>query len=120
MLSDLQIQRLVDLAGVATQEGLVDKARIILDGVLALRDEHIPALIIQAFTHIVVDDFQGAQDILDNKVLSKNPDDADALAMKGLAFMLAGQKDEAREVLARIPEDASTSELAKNLLQEIG
>lgn len=119
MLSDTQIQRLIDLANAACQKGFVDDARVMLDGVLALRPDCAPARIGLAFTHIVVDDFDGAVAILDDQVLARNPDDFDALALKGLAFMLAGRSDEARETLGRVPEDAAASDMARAVLAEM-
>lgn len=94
MFSEQQIARLLDLGNLACQKGMVKEARTIIGGVLALRPDFAPALIGMAFTHVVVDDFDGALAILD-KVLAASPNDSDALAMLGLAHMLAGRRDEA-------------------------
>ena len=80
MFSERQIARLLDLGNLACQKGMVKEARTIIEGVLALRPGFPPALVGLAFTRVVVDDFDGAQAILD-KVLAANPEDSDALAM---------------------------------------
>lgn len=119
MLTERQIQRLIDVAGAATQVGRVNESRAILDGVLALKPSFAPALIAQAFTHVVVDDYEGAKGLLNDHVLGKNPNDADALAMLGLALLLQGDKGEAVSVLSRIPTEHPAGELAKTLMTEL-
>ena len=116
MLSEQQIARLLDVAVLACQKGLVRESRIILQGVLALRPDFAPALIGLAFSHIVVDDFDGALALLD-RVLSKAPDDADALAMKGLACILAGRRTEAEEAFAGIEQDSSAAAMARAVME---
>ena len=115
MFSEQQIARLLDLGNLACQKGMVKEARTIIGGVLALRPDFAPALIGMAFTHVVVDDFEGALAILD-KVLAASPNDSDALAMLGLAHMLAGRRDEAEQAFARIPQDAAAADLARVIM----
>lgn len=119
MLSEMQIQRLIDVAGAATQIGSVIEARAILDGVLALKPCFAPAVIAQAFTHVVVDDYDGAKVLLHEQVLGNNPEDADALAVLGLALMLQGERGEAATVLSRIPTEHPAGGLAKTLMTEM-
>ena len=116
MLSEQQIARLLDLAGLANQKGLVRESRTIVQGVLALRPNFAPALIGLAFSHIVVDDFDGALAILD-RVLSANPNDSDALAMKGLACILAGRRSEAEEAFAGIEQDSAAAAMARAVME---
>ncbi len=116
MFSERQIARLLDLGNLACQKGLVKDARTIFSGVLALKPDFAPALVGLAFTHVVVDDFDGAQLILD-KVLAANPADADALAMLGLSHMLAGRKDEAEQIFARIPQDCAAADMARAIME---
>ena len=65
MFSERQIARLLDLGNLACQKGMVKEAITIIEGVLALRPGFPPALVGLAFTRVVVDDFDGAQAILD-------------------------------------------------------
>ena len=113
MLSERHIARLLDLGNLACQKGMVGNARIIFDGVLALKPGFAPALVGLAFSHVVVDDFDRAQEILD-QVLAVNPDDADALAMLGL---LAGRRDDAERVFARLPRDGTAADLARAIME---
>ena len=116
MLNEQQIARLLDLAGLTSQKGLVRESRIILQGVLALRPNFAPALIGLAFSHIVVDDFDGALTIL-NRVLADDPNDSDALAMKGLAYFLAGHRNEAEEVFADLEQDSAAAAMARAVME---
>lgn len=115
MLTQENISRLVDLACVACQKGLVADVRVILDGVLAERPGFVPARIALAFSHVVTDDFAGAEEIL-NGVLSENPDDADALAIQALGRFLSGDRDGAAAIFARIPADLPGAEMGRTLL----
>ncbi len=116
MLSEQQTARLLDLANLACQKGLVRESRVIFQGVLALRPEFTPALIGLAFSHIVVDDFDGALTILD-RVLATSPHDPDALAMKGLACCLAGRRSEAEEAFAGIEQDSAAAAMARAVME---
>ena len=118
MFSERQIARLLDLGNLACQKGMVKESRTIFNGVLALKPDFAPALVGMAFTHIVVDDFDGAQSILD-QVLAANAEDADALAMLGLAHMLAGRREEAEAVFARIPQDSAANDMARAVMEAI-
>ena len=120
MLDDSQITRLLDIANAGCHKGMVLEARAIYDGVLAVRPGHIPALIGQALSHIVVGGFEQAEDLLRNDVLKKAPGDADALAILGLCLVLAERKDEARAVLQSLPSaEGSAAALARSLLEQM-
>ncbi|HIU18197.1 MAG TPA: tetratricopeptide repeat protein [Candidatus Avidesulfovibrio excrementigallinarum] len=116
MLSEQQISRLLDLANLASQKGLVRESRIILKGVLAVKPDFVPALIGLAFSHTVVDDFDGALAILD-RVLEMSPHDPDALAMKGLACILAGRRAEAEELFAGLEQDSAAAAMARAVME---
>lgn len=116
MLSERQIARLLDMANLACQKGLVGEARTMFQAVLALKPNFAPALVGLAFSHVVVDDFDAALTILDD-VLARNAADADALAMRGLACMLAGRKDEARQAFAAIPQDCAAADMARAVME---
>ena len=116
MLSDTQISRLLDVANAACHGGNVVDARAMYAGVLALRPGFAPALMGKALSHIVVDDFDGALTLLD-KVLAANAADADALAMRGLACMLAGRREEAEQAFAGIPQDCAAAAMARAVME---
>ena len=80
MLTDSQITRLLDIANAGCHKGLVLQARAIYDGVLAVRPGHVPALIGQALSHIVIGEYDEAEKLLCDGILSEHPDDADAKA----------------------------------------
>lgn len=113
MLTERQIARLLDLANLACQKGMIGEGRSIFQAVLAIRPGFAPALVGLAFSHIVVDDFDGALTLLD-KVLAA---DADALAMRGLACMLAGRREEAEQAFAGIPQDCAAAAMARAVME---
>ncbi|MBO6003231.1 MAG: tetratricopeptide repeat protein [Mailhella sp.] len=119
MLKDEQISCLLDIANAGCHKGFVEEARAIYDGVLAIKPGHVPALIGQALSHIVIGEFsQGEEALLD--ILAKDPQDAEATAMLGLCFFLEGKKDEAREKLESIgSEHGGASALAAALLEQL-
>lgn len=120
MLTDSQIVRLLDIANAGCHKGLVLEARTIYNGVLADRPGHVPALIGQALSHIVIGEYAQAEEILRNQVLSDHPDDADGRAMLGLCLCLADRKDEAKNILEGLADgETGTAELARSLLAQI-
>ena len=120
MLTDSQIARLLDIANAGCHKGMILEARTIYDGVLAVRPGHVPALIGQALSHIVIGEYEEAEKLLRDGILSEHPEDADAQAMLGLCLCLADKKDDAREVLRPLTEkDGSASELACSLLEQL-
>lgn len=120
MLSDAQISRLLDVANAACHTGNVADARTIYAGVLALRPGLVPALIGKAMSHVVVDDYAEVERILKEEVLAVAPDDADALAVLGLCYTLAGRNDEAEAVLLPLAEgEGASAELAAGLLEKL-
>ncbi len=120
MLTDSQITRLLDIANAGCHKGLVLQARAIYDGVLAVRPGHVPALIGQALSHIVIGEYDEAEKLLCDGILSEHPDDADAKAMLGLCLCLADKKEEARAVLSPLVENGGqNAELARSLLENM-
>ena len=116
MLEHAQIVRLLDIANAGCHRGLVQEARSIYNNVLVLMPGHSPARIGLAMSHLVVDDFEKAEEIL-REVLAENAADAEARATLGLCLSLAGRKDEAREYLAPLASEEGTSaSLASSLL----
>ena len=120
MLTDSQIVRLLDIANAACHKGLVLDARTIYDGVLAVRPGHVPALIGQALSHIVIGEYDKAEDLLRTQVLAGTPEDADAKVMLGLCLCLADRKDEARQILQELIDGQEKSaDLARSLLEQM-
>lgn len=117
MISEAQLSRLLDVALTAAHRGLAADSRAMLEGLLAYKPGHAPALIGLAFTHVVVNDFDPAIDMLRRDVLDKNPGDQEALAILGLALKLAGRQGEAEEILAGLKTgaDGVAAELAAAL-----
>lgn len=120
MLTNQQIRRLLDIGYAACHTGSIEQARTIMEGVLADRPEHVSALVGLAYSHLTVNEFDKAEEILRKDVLAKNPGDADGLAYLGLCLMLADRKAEAREVLSQIPAEAAASRpLIAKLLEQL-
>ena len=120
MLTDSQIARLLDIANAGCHKGLVLQARTIYEGVLGVRPGHVPALIGQALSHIVIGEYDQAEKLLRDGVLSEHPDDADAKVMLGLSLCLADKKDEAEDLLRPLAEgETSSAELAPALLENM-
>lgn len=118
MLEDSQITRLMDIANAGCHKGMVVQARTIFNSVLELRPGHVPARIGMAMSHIVVSEFDKAEEIL--RAVIDESGDADASAALGLCLTLADRKDEAREVLDPLAEgEGSAAALAASLLEQM-
>lgn len=119
MLNDSQIVRLLDIANAGCHHGHVQDARTVYENVLLLRPGHAPARIGLAMSHIVVDDFAKAEELL-RAVLAENENDADARAALGLCLMLSQRHDEARDMLAPLEGvDGPGAKLAGSLLEQL-
>ena len=75
VLKDNEIALLLEIANMACHLGFPGHARTISEGVLAVKENFVPAQITKAYTYLVVDDFENALAILDpilenNKALS--------------------------------------------------
>ena len=117
MLTQDQIIRLQDIGLSACHSGAVHEARKIFDGLLIFRPDNTSALVGKALSHIVVDEFPAAEEILRTHVLAEHPDDAEAKAMLGLCCFLTGRHEEARIILDMVAApETPTGELARVLL----
>jgi len=117
MLSDEQLHRLLDIANAGCMKGHILEARAIYEGVLADRPGHVPALLGQAVSHMVVDEFDAAEAQF-KAVLDAHPDDRDAKALLGMCYTLAGKKGEAGDLLSALQDGQDTSaRLAADLLE---
>ena len=116
MLAASEIQRLLDIANVGCHTGHVGQARTIYEGVLAMRPGFAPARIGLAYSHLVLDEFEAAEDIL-NDVLAACPADADAQVLLGLVHTLAGRRPQAEALLRPLSTgQGARAELAAQLL----
>ena len=121
MLTQNQIVRLQDLGFSACHSGAVCEARKIFDGLLKLRPDNTAVRIGQALSHIVVDEFPMAEEILRDQVLATHPDDPEAEIMLGLCYILSGRHDEARVLLAKVEgQQTASGQLARDLLTGLG
>ncbi|MDR3175531.1 MAG: tetratricopeptide repeat protein [Desulfovibrio sp.] len=121
MLSQDQIIRLQDIGISACHSGAAHEARKIFDGLLKLRPDNAVALIGKALSHIVVNEFPAAEEILRNQVLAQRPGDPEAETMLGLCSVLSGRREEAQAILARIErQETPCGQLARDLLAELG
>ena len=68
-------------------------------------------------SHIAVGQYAEADEIL-GKVLEAHPEDPDALAYLGLSAFLAGRKDEARGIFAKVPVGTHAKAMADALAAE--
>ena len=118
LLDNNEVALLLDLANLACHKGMPEEARVIVDGVLAVRPNFVPALITLAYSHLVVDDFDRALEILE-PVLAAKPDDADARIVQLLTLLLAGKRSEADEAFDYIPEGCPQQQLANELRQAL-
>lgn len=117
MLTQQQFSRLLDIGNAACHAGAVFEARCIFDGLLALKPESKPALTGKALSHIVVDDFAEAENLLKNQVLATDPGNTEATALLGLTYILGGRREEGRAVLAGIEgQSGPAGQLARDLM----
>ncbi|MBP3730846.1 MAG: tetratricopeptide repeat protein [Mailhella sp.] len=118
MLTEEQIFRLMDIANAGCHKGMVTEARTIYDGILSLKPDHVPAMIGQAFSHMVIEEYAEAEEKL-RGILADHPDDKDASAALGLCMLLAGRKDDARELLKTLKNtEGPAAQLADVLLEQ--
>ena len=116
MLEELHIVRLMDIANTACHKGMVLEARTIFDSILVIKPGHVPALIGQALSHIVVNEFDKAETML-RDILANHEGDADAQAMLGFCLFLMKRTDEATALLEPLKDtDGSAGKLAQSLL----
>ncbi len=121
MLTQDQMIRLQDIGFSACHTGAVHEAGQIFDGLLKLRPDNAAVLIGKALSHIVVDEFPKAEEILRDQVLAKHPDDPEAESMLGLCCIMSGRHEEARALLGKVErQENPAGQLARDLLAGLG
>ena len=118
ILTFQDVSVLPEIANLACQKGLPSAARTIVDGVLAEKPGFVPALITLAYSHVVVDEFDVALEMLEG-ILTEHPDDDDARCMEILALMLAGRNDDAKKSMEGFSQDCPQKQLAWALIENI-
>ena len=85
-----ELQKLVDIAFAGCSKGRVPEARTVFSKILEAVPGYTPAKVGLAFTHVVVDDFPPADEMLTD-LLGEDPDNDDARGFLVLSKFL--QKD---------------------------
>ena len=114
ILEKEKISALIQIGFAGCAKGQIFQARRLFEGLLCSDSELVGAKIGLAFSYIVVDDFDKADQILDELLVSHS-DDADVKAMKVFSLALQKKSEEAKKLASSV--DAS-QQSAYNLCQD--
>ena len=114
ILEKEKISALIQIGFAGCAKGQIFQARRLFEGLLCADSELVGAKIGLAFSYIVVDDFDKADQILDELLVSHS-DDADVKAMKVFFLVLQKKSEEAKKLASSV--DAS-QQSAYNLCQD--
>lgn len=114
ILEKEKISALIQIGFAGCAKGQIFQARRLFEGLLCADSELVVAKIGLAFSYIVVDDFDKADQILDELLVSHS-DDADVKAMKVFSLALQKKSEEAKKLASSV--DAS-QQSAYNLCQD--
>ena len=114
ILEKEKISALIQIGFAGCAKGQIFQARRLFEGLLCADSELVGAKIGLAFSYIVVDDFDKADQILDELLVSHS-DDADVKAMKFFSLALQKKSEEAKKLASSV--DAS-QQSAYNLCQD--
>ena len=114
ILEKEKISALIQIGFAGCAKGQIFQARRLFEGLLCADSELVGAKIGLAFSYIVVDDFDKADQILDELLVSHS-DDADVKAMKVFSLSLQKKSEEAKKLASSV--DAS-QQSAYNLCQD--
>ena len=114
ILEKEKISALIQIGFAGCAKGQLFQARRLFEGLLCVDSELVGAKIGLAFSYIVVDDFDKADQILDELLVSHS-DDADVKAMKVFSLALQKKSEEAKKLASSV--DAS-QQSAYNLCQD--
>ena len=114
ILEKEKISALIQIGFAGCAKGQIFQARRLFEGLLCADSELVGAKIGLAFSYIVVDDFDQADQILDELLVSHS-DDADVKAMKVFSLALQKKSEEAKKLASSV--DAS-QQSAYNLCQD--
>ena len=114
ILEKEKISALIQIGFAGCAKVQIFQARLLFEGLLCADSELVGAKIGLAFSYIVVDDFDKADQILDELLVSHS-DDADVKAMKVFSLALQKKSEEAKKLASSV--DAS-QQSAYNLCQD--
>ncbi|WP_294565872.1 hypothetical protein [uncultured Succinatimonas sp.] len=114
ILEKEKISALIQIGFAGCAKGQIFQTRRLFEGLLCVDSELVGAKIGLAFSYIVVDDFDKADQILDELLVSHS-DDADVKAMKVFSLALQKKSEEAKKLASSV--DAS-QQSAYNLCQD--
>ena len=114
ILEKEKISALIQIGFAGCAKGQIFQARRLFEGLLCADSELVGAKIGLAFSYIVVDYFDNADQILDELLVSHS-DDADVKAMKVFSLALQKKSEEAKKLASSV--DAS-QQSAYNLCQD--
>jgi len=96
------VQLLAELGLIAGDYGMTEQAEAIAAALGELRPESEQPSIIHAYSRIWAKDVAGAESILRDQALKKNPGSVEAKAVLGLALHIAGKSAERDRVLDEV------------------
>ncbi len=116
------LQNMASLGFLAANQGRLDKAEQIFQGLAAIRPEEEAVLLGLAYIRLNMGAFGEAADILQNKAMTLYPDNEIIACFGGLALHRDGKADAGRDLLHRVSKtgkDPLVVNLATNLLAEL-
>jgi Flp pilus assembly protein TadD len=116
------VQLLMEIGHIAGGHGYFDEARIIFEGIKAVRPESEYPLIGQAITQLNMGNYAEAARILGEEALGKNPENDLAASLLGLVLKISGLTSESERLLNHIVEldrDQTAVNMAKSILEEM-
>ena len=117
ILDNEKISTLIQIGFAGCTKGQIFQARRLFEGLLCANPEILGAKLGLAFSHLVVDDFAKADELLD-ELMTKYEHDADVKAMKVFSCALQKQAEEAHAIADLIsPEDVSAYQLCQDSLK---
>ena len=115
-LNSRELQVLVDAAFAGCSRGLVANARKIFDTICEIYPDYVAASVGKAFSHIVVDDFSVAEEIL-GRLLEKDSSNDDARGFLALSKFLQKDQNALDEIMQQFADTSSNGyRLAQNLV----
>ncbi len=93
-----QILLLGNIAFMATCHGLTSEAKVIYDGLEALKPHNLSIKVGKAATLLQLDDPKAALELLEGTVLKEQPDNTVAKMYQGLAYRALGDAERSREI----------------------
>lgn len=109
------LKTLSEVGYMACLKGNVAQGELIMEGVYAMNEESIPVRVGLAVARISASRYAEAVDILENNVLSIEPDHMTAKCFLGIALTEMGNKADAKAYLGDVSEHGDVDE--KNIAE---